>query len=278
MRRPEVDLAGVAVVTGAGSGIGRATAQRLAGLGAKVHAVDVDEAAAHALANEIAGSGGRAVAHRVDVADAEAVEALAATVFEQDGGVDVLHNNAGIGHAGPVDETTLEDWRRIVEINLMGAVHGIHAFVPRMLEQGRPAHVVNTASALGLMPGVELAPYSTTKYALVGLSQSLSAELEPRGIGVTALCPGVISTAIVERTTVRGGMAARKAKTVDFYRRRGASPDVVADAVVDAIRKRRVIQPVPASHVYPGWIAGRISTRLGLATARLTRRLIVGRP
>jgi NAD(P)-dependent dehydrogenase (short-subunit alcohol dehydrogenase family) len=278
MRRREVNLAGIAVVTGAGSGIGRATAHRLAGLGAKVHVADIDEAAAAAVAEEIAGADDRAVAHTVDVSDASAVEALAATVFEQDGAVDVLHNNAGIGHAGPVDETPLEDWRLIVEINLMGAIHGIHAFVPRMLEQGRPAHVVNTASALGLTPGVELAPYSTTKFALVGLSQSLDAELAPRGIGVTALCPGIISTAIVERTTARGGMAERKAKTVDFYRRRGASPDVVADAVVTAILKRHVIQPVPASHVYPGWIAGRVSPRLGQAVARLTHRLIIGTP
>jgi NAD(P)-dependent dehydrogenase (short-subunit alcohol dehydrogenase family) len=278
MRGREVDLAGVAVVTGAGSGIGRATARRLAGLGAKVHVVDVDDEAADAVREEIVGAGGRAAAHAVDVADAAAVEKLAATAFEQDGAVDVLHNNAGIGHAGPVDETTLEDWRRIVEVNLMGTIHGIHAFVPRMLEQGRPAHVVNTASALGLMPGVELAPYSTTKFALVGLSESLDAELAPRGIRVTALCPGVIATAIVERSTARGRMVERKAKTVDFYRRRGASPDVVADAVVHAIRKRRLIQPVPAAHVYPGWIARRISTRLGQATARLTHRLIIGRP
>ena len=173
------------------------------------------------------------------------MEALADAVFAEGGGVDVLHNNAGIGHAGPVEEIPLSDWRRVVEINLMGVVHGICAFVPRMLAQGRPSHIVNTASALGLIPGIDLAPYATTKHAVVGLSESLHAELAGRGIGVTALCPGIISTAIVSESTMRGEIGKSKQGTVDFYANRGTSPDVVADAVVTAIRKRRPVQPVP---------------------------------
>jgi NAD(P)-dependent dehydrogenase (short-subunit alcohol dehydrogenase family) len=272
-----VNLAGVAVVTGAGSGIGRATARRLAGLGATVHVVDVSEGAAEAVRAELEAAGARARAHTVDVADAAAVEALAARVFELEGGVDVLHNNAGIGHSGPVEETTLEDWRRIVEINLMGVVHGVLAFVPRLLEQGRPAHIVNTASALGLVPGIDVAPYCTTKHAVVGLSQSLDTELSPRGIGVTALCPGIISTAIVRDSTMRGENARRQQHVVDLYARRGAAPEVVADAVVKAIRRRRPIQPVPAWHVYPAWVANRISARAGERAARLADRLVWGR-
>ena len=233
----KVDLGGVAVITGAGSGIGRATAVRLAALGAKVHVVDISEAAAEAVSAGIVAGGGRAVAHTVDVADADAVGALADAVFAVDGRVDVLHNNAGIGHAGPVEQTTLEDWRRIVEINLMGVVHGIAAFVPRMLEQGRPAQIVNTASGLGLMPGIELAPYCTTKHAVVGLSQSLDLELKPRGIGVTALCPGIIATAIVKESTVRGDTSGRQQRAVDLYEKRGATPEVVAGAVVKAIEQ-----------------------------------------
>lgn len=273
----EVNLAGTAVVTGAGSGIGRATALRLAEFGAKVHAVDVAGPQADEVAAEIVTRGGRAVSHTVDVADAESVAGLADSVFGSDGGVDVLHNNAGIGHSGPVEETALEDWRRIVEINLMGVVHGIHAFVPRMLAQGRPAQIVNTASGLGLMPGIELAPYATTKHAVVGLSQSLDLELRPRGIGVTALCPGIIDTPIVKDATVRGDASGRQQRAVDLYARRGAKPEVVADAVVKAIRRRRQIQVVPASHVYPAWIAGRISTRAGGGAARLAHRMIWGR-
>lgn len=268
-----VDIGGVAVITGAGSGIGRATALRLARDGATVHAADIDAAAAEATADEIRRGGAVATAHAVDVADAGAVESLADVVFAADGRVDILHNNAGIAHSGPVEETPLADWRRIVEINLMGVIHGIHAFVPRMLEQGGEAQIVNTASGLGLIAGVELAPYCTTKFAVVGLSESLNAELRSRGIGVTALCPGIIATNIVTESTARGDMAARKQRIADFYARRGASPDAVAEAVVNAVRKRRVVQTVPASHVVPAWIAGRVSLRAGQAAARLTHRL-----
>ena len=269
-----VDLAGVAVVTGAGSGIGRATALKLAGLGATVHVADISPERAEETRDRIQASGGAAQAHAVDVADADAVEALAEAVFAADGGVDVLHNNAGIGHAGPVEETPLEDWRRIVEINLMGVIHGVHSFVPRMLGQGRPSHIVNTASGLGLMPAIDLAPYATTKWGVVGLSVSLHTELAGRGIGVTALCPGIVSTAIVGASTMRGDMAGRKQGTVDLYATRGVSPDVVADAAVRAIRKRRLIQPVPNSHVYPPWILQRISPRAGSLGAKLAYRVL----
>jgi NAD(P)-dependent dehydrogenase (short-subunit alcohol dehydrogenase family) len=268
-----VNLAGTAVVTGAGSGIGRSTALKLAGLGATVHVADISAEGAEATREQIEARGGSARAHTVDVADADAVEALAEAVFAE-GGVDVLHNNAGIGHAGAVEETPLEDWRRIVEINLMGVIHGVHSFVPRMLRQGRPSHIVNTASGLGLMPGIHLAPYATTKWGVVGLSQSLNTELAGRGIGVTALCPGIISTAIVGESTMRGEMAGRKQGTVELYASRGVSPDVVADAVVTAIRKRRPIQPVPASHVYPPWILQRISPRAGSLGAKLAYRML----
>src|SRR3954447_25945407 len=121
----------VAVVTGAGSGIGRATARLLAQLGAKVHCADLDAHSAERVAHDI----GTAVAHRLDVSDAAAVEALAARVFDEDGAVDVLHNNAGIGHAGDIEHTTVEDWRRVIDVNLLGVAYGVAAFVPRMLRQ-----------------------------------------------------------------------------------------------------------------------------------------------
>ena len=156
------DFAGkVTVVTGAGSGIGRATALLLARLRAKVHVSDLDGAPADAVRAEIeaAAGAGRATADAVDVTDPTAVESLAGRVFAEDGAVDVLHNNAGFGHAGRVEDTTLEGWQRVLGVNLMGTVHGIHFFVPRMLRQGRRAHVVNTASGLGLLASAQLAPY-----------------------------------------------------------------------------------------------------------------------
>jgi NAD(P)-dependent dehydrogenase (short-subunit alcohol dehydrogenase family) len=263
----------VAVITGAGSGIGRSTVLLLARLGAKVHVTDVDAERADAVAREIAAEGGIAEARQLDVTDAEAVDALAQSVFDAEGAVDVLHNNAGIAHAGPVEETKLEDWRRVIEVNLMGTIHGVHAFVPRMLRQGKPAHVVNTASMVGLFASAELAPYTTSKFAVVGLSEALNAELAPKGIRVTALCPGFIDTAIVRDATYRGDAARDAQRIQDFYRRRGVSPDVVATAVVRALRRKPVIQPVPYSHVMPPWIVKRISPRAAQPVARLALRL-----
>jgi NAD(P)-dependent dehydrogenase (short-subunit alcohol dehydrogenase family) len=263
----------VAVVTGGGSGIGRSTALLLARLGAKVYVTDLDAERAAAVASEIAASGGIGAPRELDVTDADAVQALAAAVFEAEGAVDILHNNAGIGHTGYVEETTLDDWRRVIEVNLMGTIHGVHAFVPRMLKQERPAHIVNTASMAGLVASAELAPYTTSKFAVVGMSEAMNAELAPKGIHVTAVCPGLIDTDIVHAATYRGELARDAERVQDFYHRRGASPDVVARAVVRALRRKPVIQPVPYSHVMVPWIVKRISPRAAQALARAAPRL-----
>ena len=141
------DLTGkTAVVTGAGSGIGRSIAKLLGQRGAVVHVADLDSSSAEAVAGQVCTAGGDAVAHAVDVADAEAMTRLADRIF-QGGPVDLLFNNAGIGHAGAVVDTTLADWHRLIDVNLMGVVHGLHAFLPRLLAQEGPTHIVNTASS-----------------------------------------------------------------------------------------------------------------------------------
>jgi NAD(P)-dependent dehydrogenase (short-subunit alcohol dehydrogenase family) len=262
----------VAVVTGAGSGIGRATARKLAELGAKVHCADLDAESAELVARDI----GTAVAHQLDVTDAAAVAALAARVFDEDGTVDILHNNAGIGHAGDVEHTTVDDWRRVIDVNLLGVAYGVAAFVPRMLVQGRAAHIVNTASGLGLMPAARMAPYCASKFGVVGMSEALNAELAPRGIHVTALCPGVINTAIGTTSIMRGGLAARQEQALEYYRTQGVPPEEVADAVVEAVRKRKLIQPVPTKHVAPGWLLHRISPRIGQSQARKLTEMLSG--
>lgn len=267
----------VAVITGAGSGIGRSTALLAAREGAIVHVVDRDAERAAEVAAEIREAGGEAWEHAVDVADAAAVERLAEEVFSRHAAVHLLMNNAGIGHAGPVDATPLEDWRALIEVNLMGVVHGVHAFVPRLLAQGAPSHIVNTASLAGLFPNARLVPYTTTKYAVVGLSESLNAELSPRGIRVTALCPGFIDTRIVAETRMRGELERSGERLVEFYRRRGTSPDVVArDALASVTGRHRLIVPSPWWQVGPAWMLHRLSPRLAQFFAQRSTRLIGG--
>ena len=267
----------VAVITGAGSGIGRSTARLLAKLGAKVHVVDLEPERAKGVVREIEAAGGAAVAHTCDVGDPAAVEALAEQVFAEDGAVDVLYNNAGVGHAGPVESTTLAEWQRVIAVNLMGVIHGIHFFVPRMLEQGRPSHVVNTASLAGLVAVAEMAPYATSKHAVVGLSESLNAELSPRGIHVSAICPGFINTPLIPAAHLEGEIVEQRDRIVRFYERFGSSPDVVAEAVVDAIHGNKVIRTVPRHHVVGAWAVRRLSPRLAQPLTRLTSRLIAPR-
>lgn len=271
----EVNLTGkIAVVTGGGSGIGRATALLLARHGARLHVADIDAESAAAVVREIEAAGGSAVAHQIDVSDPDAVERFAAGVFEAEGGVDVLHNNAGIGHGGNIESTTVEDWQRVIGVNLLGVAYGIQAFVPRMLEQGRPASVINTASMAGIFPAAKLAPYSASKFGVVGLTESLNAELSKRGIHFSAICPGIIDTSIVETGTMRGDLARKHGKITDFYKKRGVSPDEVAEAVLAAVTKPKVIVPVPRRQVTLPYLLHRLSPRLVQPLARGMERIV----
>jgi len=262
-----------AVVTGGGSGIGRSLAMLLAQRGARVHVADLDGPSAEAVAGAVRAAGGDAVAHAVDVADAAAVARFADVVFA-DGPLDLLFNNAGVGHAGAVADTTLEDWRRLIDVNLLGVVHGLHAFLPRLLAQDRPVQIVNTASMAGLVPVPGLAAYSATKAAVVGLTDALDIELRGTQVRVCALCPGVINTAIISTSTMRGDWAQRQARTVELYAKRGTSPDVVARQALAGVTRGRTIVPTPRYQVVPHWLLKRASPRAGRAVSVAASRYL----
>jgi NAD(P)-dependent dehydrogenase (short-subunit alcohol dehydrogenase family) len=243
----------VVVITGAASGIGRAVARAFSKEGARLHLVDIDADGVKSLAKEL-----NAAAHVVDCSKARAVEALAGEVFAAEGRVDVLCNNAGVVCGGPVEEIPLSDWRWAIDVNLWGVIHGVRAFVPRMLEQGSDGHIVNTASMAGLVPFPFVAPYVASKSAVAGLSEALDCELAPRGIRVSALCPGAVKTNVMRagRLKLPGTWTER---IIGLVESRGATPQQAAKDVLAAVRKQRPLQISGATSMLPLWIIKRIS-------------------
>jgi len=190
----------IAVVTGGGSGIGRAVATHLAGAGMQVVVADIQQDALDATVADLVARGHRAIGVRTDVSDGASVEALAEATVAEFGAVHLVHNNAGVGVGGPVWTHTERDWQWVLGVNLWGVIHGIRVFVPRMLEQGGPAHVVNTASMAGLISVPYLGAYNVSKHGVVTLSETLHRDLRLAGsdIGVSVLCPGLVMTNIFE--------------------------------------------------------------------------------
>jgi NAD(P)-dependent dehydrogenase (short-subunit alcohol dehydrogenase family) len=187
-----------AVVTGAASGIGRATATALARKGADLVLADVNDDRLNAARKEITALGRRAVAVHTDVSKLQDIRNLFDRSISEMGRVDILMNNAGVHLLGPTDKISIADWEWIVGINLWGVVYGIHVFLPHMLERGN-GHIVNTASMSGLVGAESSMPYVATKFAVVGMSECLAAYVRPKGIGVTVLCPGFVATNIAEQ-------------------------------------------------------------------------------
>ncbi|MDP4650135.1 MAG: SDR family NAD(P)-dependent oxidoreductase [Haliea sp.] len=189
----------VCVITGAGSGIGAGLARHALKCGMHVIGADVDASGLQQLADSVPEHRSRLVTQTLDVTDADAVAKFAAWVYAEHGKVHLLFNNAGVLVDGKCWERPLRDWRWIIDVNLMGIVHGLHHFVPRMLKQGEPGRVVNTASIGGLLGGgTFMSPYQTTKHAVTVLTESLYKELaqEPGEITASVLCPAEVATGI----------------------------------------------------------------------------------
>ena len=236
----------VAVVTGAGSGIGRSTALALAERGAALAVCDIDESGLAETVDTLKAMDRRVYSEKVDVAEASEMERFAVATRGALGRVDIVVNNAGIGIGGLFVEVPLEAWNRILGINIRGVVHGCHAFLPGMIEAGQGGHIVNIASMAGYCQAPGMTAYGATKFAVLGFSESLRLELEGHGIGVTAICPGVINTNIV-RTSATYGVnddPEMREEGIRAFERRNYSADRVARGILKAIAKNRGVAPI----------------------------------
>ncbi len=225
----------VAVVTGAGSGIGEGIARAAAAAGMSVAVADVDYASAESVAKAI---GEQALACRVDVSNLASVEELRDTVLERFGAVHLVCNNAGVWVGAMMQEADIRDWQYLVNVNLYGVIHGVKVFLPLLAEQGE-GHIVNTASMGGLISGPPEGLYTTTKFAVVGLSEALLMEVAEKGVGVSVLCPGLVDTRLTTQS-----FAVRPPEFdsgIDHQQpapdtANGISPLAVGERVIDAVR------------------------------------------
>jgi NAD(P)-dependent dehydrogenase (short-subunit alcohol dehydrogenase family) len=235
----------VAVVTGAASGIGLALSNAFADEGMSVVLADVDDEGLEVACKALTEGGARAVAVRTDVRDPDAVDALRDAAVSAFGAAHVVCNNAGVAAGGPIWQVPLEAWHWVFGVNFWGVVHGMRSFVPLLLEQGE-GHVVNTASAAGLIAAPFLGPYAATKHAVVAVSETLALELAGTAVGVSVLCPLWVRTRIHESdrnappevtslSTADSALGGARDVVAGFVNA-GLAPEIVADRVVDAVK------------------------------------------
>jgi NAD(P)-dependent dehydrogenase (short-subunit alcohol dehydrogenase family) len=233
---------------------------------------DIDPAAAERTGELARLLGTKAHPFEVDVSDAQAMERFAKAVESEHGVPDVVVNNAGIGIAGPFLDHKVEDWARILDVNLWGVIHGSRLFGQQMVDRGEGGHIVNVASAAAFFPSRTLPAYSTSKAAVLMLSECLRAELAGKGIGVSAICPGLINTSITHSSRFVGLEAAEQEKrrraAIRMYNLRNFTPDRVATEIVRAVRENVAVVPVA-----PEAKALRFISRLSPRATRLLARV-----
>lgn len=228
----------VAVITGAGSGIGEGIARAAAAAGMKVVVADIDIAKAQIVAADLQSGGSEAMAVAVDVSDLASVEALRDKALRQYGAVHLLCNNAGVWLGALMRDADIKDWQYLINVNLFGVIHGVKAFLPLLVDQGE-GHIVNTASVGGLISGPPEGLYTTTKFAVVGLSEALLLEVAEHGVGVSVLCPGLVDTNLITQSfavrpdAVNSGIDHQQTPP-DVAS--GLSPVLVGQQVIDAVQ------------------------------------------
>ncbi|MGH3768977.1 MAG: SDR family oxidoreductase [Pseudonocardiaceae bacterium] len=259
------------VITGAGSGIGRATALEFAEHGAEVIVTDIESQAAERTATLASTLGPRASAYPVDVSDGGAVEKFGTVLRENHGIPDVVINNAGIAVAGPFFDTTVADWERVIDVNLWGVIHGCRVLGGLMVDGGAGGTIVNISSAAAYLPTRALPAYATTKAAVLALSQCLRGELAGAGIGVVAICPGVVHTNITNTARFVGLGAteerAARQRVTSLYRLRNFTPRQAARGILRAVERNSAIAPITLE-AKAGLLASRLTPGLLRALAR----------
>ena len=271
----EVFAGRVAVVTGAASGIGRGLARHAAREGMRVVLADVEAEALDEAAGEVGALGAETLAVRTDVSREADVQALAAAAYDRFGAVHLLCNNAGVFQAGLVWQRTQADWDWVISVNVFGILHGIRAFVPRLLEQGGDAHIVNTASMAGLISVAYSGPYVVSKFAAAALTECLAHDLRAQesSIGVSCLVPGLVDTRIADSTRNRPDEPPSEVTAPDHHfvagvlreqtSTGGRHPNEVAAIVFDAVRAKQFW--IPTTDGFEPLVRGRYDALLARA-------------
>ncbi|HEY7933543.1 MAG TPA: SDR family oxidoreductase [Solirubrobacteraceae bacterium] len=230
------------LITGAASGIGRATALAAAAKGAQLFLTDINEQGLRSVASEIADAGAAVSFLRAaDISDHDAVVALAGEIHDAHGSMDVVMNIAGVSTWGTIDRLEHRDWKKMIDINLMGPIGVLERFLPPMIQAGRGGHVVNVSSAAGLFGLPWHAAYSASKFGLRGVSEVLRFDLRRHHIGVSLVCPGAVSTPLVGTVEIIGvdRQSPPVQKLIERFERHAVSPEQVAEKIIQGIERNR---------------------------------------